>query len=188
MCLYPLPSCHHAQFHCDLLISPFASHSACVGTLMPDWPEFTSWISWAQGGRNLGHIPNSAWHISHHILVLAASIVFNWSVGWLMSKPAVNLWPPHQGDSAFPSLSMSLALLVLTKHLFFVNSSPHCLPFFLFFCLGSSLPYRAPHHHIQSITFQTANFLLVNSCVSAKRCGVVKMFLWWSVVFCGLLP
>lgn len=114
-----MPSCHPAHFHCDLLISCSASHSACVGASTPGWPDFTSWniADPGQQWTNIGCTPNPAWHISHQIWVVAASFVFNWSVWGLMSIPAVNLWPLQQADSAFPSLSVSLALLVLPRRL-----------------------------------------------------------------------
>lgn len=125
MCLSSTPSCHHTHFHCDLLISHSVSHSACG---CPD-----AWLTWfnlfnitgpGQQWKNSGHTPNPAWHISHQIWVLAASIVFNWSVGWLISKPAVNPWPPKQGDAAFFLLCQCLLYCCCWP-------SPYYLSFFL---------------------------------------------------------
>lgn len=198
MCLYSTPSCHRAQSHCDISIS----HS-CVTLGVCGCPDAS--LTWFYLFKHhtlraaVGHTPNPAWHASHQIWVLAASFVFNWSLGWLMSKPTVNLWPPQQGDSTIPSLSLSLATPVLTKSwfiwlfIYFNNPPPHCLPSFLslFISFLFSAPLCHAGHHIttsnQSLSKQQTLFL-VNCCASAKRCGVVKMFLWWSVDFCGLLP
>lgn len=195
MCLYSTPSCHRAQFHCDISIS----HS-CVTLGVCGCPDAS--LTWFYLFKHhtlraaVGHTPNPAWHASHQIWVLAASFVFNWSLGWLMSKPTVNLWPPQQGDSTIPSLSLSLATPVLTKSWFiwlfiYFNNPPtslfaffsFSLYFFLVFC--SSLPCRAPHHHIQSVAFQTANSLFGKLlCVCQALWGgqdvplMVCWFLW----------
>lgn len=39
-----------------------------------------------------------------------------------------------------------------------------------------------PQYHIQSVAVWTPHCLLVNSCMCAKLCGVVKMFLWRPLV------
>lgn len=95
-----------------------------------------------------------------------------------MSKPTVNL--RHPQVSLFASVSGITG--ADQTHIFYFFISTLSPPLHCFF-LCSSLSCRAPHHHIQSVAFQIANFLLVNCSASAKRCGVVKMFLWWSVVF-----
>lgn len=134
MCVSPTPSCHHAHFHCDLLISHSVSHSACG---YPDacltWFYLFNITGPGQQWKNSGHTPNPAWHISHQIWVLVASIVFNWSVGWLENKPAVNLWPPKWRRCLFPSLSVSSVLLLLTIPLLFVFLS-FCISFFAPLC------------------------------------------------------
>lgn len=139
-----------------------------------------------------------------------------WSLSWLMSKPAMNLWPPQHGDSAVLKCSPSVCPSLLCLWHYCCSPNPHfaCLfflsfiscflslfslvvlvvflfsvvvSFFVSFCdffPSSSLPCHCstPHHHIQSTLFQAADFLLVNWSLSAKACGVVKMFLWWSLV------
>lgn len=93
-----LPSCTHY----DLLIRYPVLHSGC------GCPK--AWVTWlylfnitdlGQQWKNSVCAPNPSWHISHQIWVLAAPIVFNCSVGWLISKPAMSLWLQQQRNSAF---------------------------------------------------------------------------------------
>lgn len=103
--------------------------SFCVTLSMWGCPD--AWLTWfyllnitdpgRQWKKNIGPEPNPAWHISHQIWAWAESIVWTRSLCWLMSKPAVKLWPPRQGDSAFPpSLSVLLAALVFGPALIFL--------------------------------------------------------------------